>query len=222
MLKFYYSQLSPNARRVWLTLLEKQIPFEPVLLNLDGDQFQPEFLTVNPFHHIPVVVDEGFRIVESLAILDYLESKYPQPAMLPTEPQALAKVRMVQMLTANELFPKMVSLIYENEDSPLITEAKLHIDKILKFLTELLGNFSYFGSEQLTLADIVAGTGILALPNLGVSLKDYPKINDWSKRLMQRPAWQKTELSAEDFEQFKRRVRVLVSLHRRKLGRQSK
>ena len=38
MLKFYYLPLSVNARRVWVALLEKQIPFEPILLNLDGDQ----------------------------------------------------------------------------------------------------------------------------------------------------------------------------------------
>ena len=38
MLTFYYNPLSPNARRVWLTLLEKGIQFESVLLNLNGDQ----------------------------------------------------------------------------------------------------------------------------------------------------------------------------------------
>ena len=37
MLTFYYNPLSPNARRVWLTLLEKNLPFESVILKLDGD-----------------------------------------------------------------------------------------------------------------------------------------------------------------------------------------
>ncbi len=99
MLTFYYNPLWPNARRVWLTLLEKGIQFEPILLNLNGDQLQPEYQEINPFHHIPVIVDDGFRVVESLAILDYLEAKYPTPAMLPTEAKALATVRMVQMVT---------------------------------------------------------------------------------------------------------------------------
>ncbi|BAZ28835.1 glutathione S-transferase [Cylindrospermum sp. NIES-4074] len=222
MLKFYYNPLSPNARRVWITLLEKEIPFEPIILNLDGDQLQPEFLEINPFHHIPVVVDDGFRLVESLAILDYLESKYPNPALLPKESQSLATVRMVQMLTANELFPQIISLIYESEDSPQFTQAQQHIDKILKFFTELLGNSPYFGSTQLTLGDIVAGIAVLSLPNLGVNLRDYPQLNEWTERLMQRPVWQKTKLSDEDFEAFKRRVRVLVKLRRRDLSRGNK
>ncbi|MBD2414839.1 glutathione S-transferase [Nostoc calcicola FACHB-389] len=223
MLKFYYNPISPNARRVWLTLLEKEIPFESVLVKLDGDQFQPEFVTINPFHHIPVVVDDGFRVVESLAIMDYLEAKYPTPAMLPSEPQALATVRMVQLVTGNELFPQIISLIYESEDSAQAARAKQHIDKVLQFLTQMLGvgvarrrHRSFFGSEQLTLADIVAGIGVLSLPNLGINLSNYTKLYEWSERLMQRPAWQKTKLSAEEFELFKERVRALVKFRRNK------
>ncbi|MBE9036325.1 glutathione S-transferase family protein [aff. Roholtiella sp. LEGE 12411] len=219
MLQFYYNPLSPNARRVWITLLEKEIPFEPVLLNLDGDQLQSDFLKINPFHHIPVVVDNGFQIVESLAIMDYLESKYPIPAMLPTEPQALATVRMVQMVTANELFPQVIALIYESEDSPQFAQAKQNIDKVLQFLTPVLGDRSFFGSDQLTLADIVAGIAIHSLPLLGFHLSNYPSLNQWSERLMQRPVWQKTKLSAEDFEAFKRRVRILVKLRRREMNK---
>jgi len=204
------------ARRVWRTLLEKEIPFEPILLSLDGDQLQPEFLTINPFHHVPVIVDDGLRVIESLAILDYLETKYPLPVLLPREAQSLATVRMVQMVTTNELLPKVISLIYESEDSPKFLQAKEHIEKILKFFTECLGNSSYFGGAQLTLADIVAGTDMSFLPMLGVTLSHYPKLNDWFERLMQREAWRKTELSTEDFEKFKR---VLVKLRKREMSR---
>lgn len=215
MLQFYYNRRSPIARRVWLTLLEKNIPFESVILKLDDDQFQPEFLEINPFHHIPVIVDDGFTVLESLAILDYLESKYPTPALLPTESQALATVRMVQMVTTNELFPKMISLIYENPNSPKFTQAKQRVEKILKFFTEILGNRNFFAGEQLSFAEIVAGSIVPGLPNLGIPLDHYPKLHDWSENLMQRPAWQKTALSPEEFEDFKRRVKVLVKLRQR-------
>ena len=52
MLKLYYTPISMNSRRVWVALLEKQIAFEPIALNLDGDQFKPDFLAINPFHRI--------------------------------------------------------------------------------------------------------------------------------------------------------------------------
>ncbi|EGJ34594.1 MULTISPECIES: glutathione S-transferase family protein [Moorena] len=217
MLKFYYNPLSPNARRVWLTLLEKNLTFETVLLKLDGDQFKPEFLEINPFHHIPVLEDNGLRLVESLAIMDYLEAKYPTPALLPTSPEALAKVRMVQLLTANELFSPVIQLICQKEDSPQFKLAKRKLDRVLKFLSDLLGNSPYFASDQLTLGDIVAVAAISLLPKLEINLTDYPNMDQWFKRLMQREPWQKTDMSAEDFEEFKRRIKVLVKLRAREL-----
>ena len=93
MLTLYHSPISPNSRRVWITLLEKGLEFELVEIKLDGEQFKPDFLALNPFHHIPVLVDDGFNVVESLAILDYLEAKYPTPAMLPTDAKDLAMAR---------------------------------------------------------------------------------------------------------------------------------
>lgn len=71
MLKLYHYAPSPNSRRVWVALLEKDLEFELVPIDLNGEQLQPEFLALSPFHHVPVLVDNGFKVVESLAILDY-------------------------------------------------------------------------------------------------------------------------------------------------------
>lgn len=49
MLKLYYARPSLYARPVWLALLEKQLHFELVPINLSGDRFEPEFLGLNPF-----------------------------------------------------------------------------------------------------------------------------------------------------------------------------
>lgn len=107
------------------------------------------------------------------------------------------------MVTANKLLSKVIALIYESEDSSQFAQAKQHIDKVLEFLTELLGDSPYFGSEQLTLADIFAGSAMPLLPKLGIPLSNYSKLDDWFRRLMEREAWRKTELSAEDFKRFK-------------------
>jgi glutathione S-transferase len=222
MLKFYYNPLSPMARRVWITLLEKNIPFEGILMNLDGDQLQPEYLKINPFHHIPVVDDGGFRLIESLAILDYLEAKYPAPTMLPKEPQTLAIVRMVQMVTSNELFSKMVSLIYAKDDSPQFVKAKQHIDQVLKLFADILGKNSYFGGEQITLGDIVAGDAVILLPHLGIDIGSlYPTLGEWCDRLMEREVWRNTARSTQQVEQFKRRLKVLVKMRMRDMIRGS-
>ncbi|BCL33768.1 glutathione S-transferase family protein [Nostoc sp. MS1] len=219
MLKFYYNHRSPMARRVWRTLLEKEIAFEPMIMKLNGDQLQHEFLEINPFHHIPVIVDHGFRVVESLAIMDYLEAKYTTPALLPKDAESLAKVRMVQMVTTNELLPKMIVLMFEKEDSVKYSQANEHIDKVLRFLSECLGNGAYYAGEQFTLADIVAGTDLSLLLKLGINLSNYPNLQDWFARLMQREVWQQTELSKEDFARFKE---VFIKLRQRKLNQETK
>lgn len=218
MLTFYYHPLSPIARRVWIALLEKKIPFEPVLVDLTGEQLKPEFLSLNPFHHVPVVVDGELRILESLAILDYLEVKYPSPSLLPQTPAAIAQMRMVQMVTANELTPKIPALVMV-DDSPDRGEAALqHLVTVLDFFTQQLGDAAYFGGNELSLADVTAGTALPLFVRLGLELNEHPAIAAWYERLMAREPWQKTEPDEEAFRTWKRWVSLRIKRRRRQKG----
>ncbi len=218
MLKLYHIPPSANSRRVWIALLEKEIPFEPILLKLDGDQYQPEFLEINPFHHIPVLVDDGFRIVESLAILDYLEAKYPAPSLMPTDAKAIATVRMVQQVTLNELWSPTIRLTSEamgfvKNDPQKLEKAHQQVLTVLNFFENLLRNSPYFASNRLTLADITAGTMVPQLPSIGVPLNNYPKLTDWIERLMARPSWQKSQPSPEEIEALMPQAKALMTAH---------
>jgi glutathione S-transferase len=215
MLKLYHIRLSANSRRVWIALLEKELPFEEVLLKLDGDQYQPEFLLLNPFHHVPVLVDDGFKVVESVAILDYLEAKYPTPSLMPSEAKAIAIVRMVQMVTLNELWFPMIRLTSEamgfvKNNPQKLEKAHQQVLTVLNFFESLLSDSLYFGSDYLTLADITAGTMVPQLPSIGVPLDDYPKVSAWIKRLMGRASWQKTQPSPEEIEALIPQAKTLM------------
>jgi len=208
MLTLYHQPFSPNSRRVWITLLEKGLEFELVEIKLDGEQFKPEFLAISPFHHIPALVDDGLNLVESLAILDYLEAKYPTPAMLPKDAKDLAIARMVQLVTVNELLPAATTFLPQflglpGGDPEKIEKAQQKIATVLKFFENLLDDRPYFASYNLTLAEVVAGTVIDVLPSLGISLNDYPKLNARCDRLLARPSWQATEATPEAIEALK-------------------
>ncbi|MEL7010414.1 MAG: glutathione S-transferase family protein [Cyanobacteria bacterium J06555_3] len=212
MLQFYYHPLSPLSRRVWIALLEKEIQFEPIIINLaDGEQFKPDFLKISPFHHVPVIVDDGLRVLESLAILDYLESKYPQQPLLPRDPAQIANVRMAQMVANNELSSLVIPLMVETEDSPQLAQARRKIKRIVKFLAELLGNNPYFGGGRLSLGDIVAGNSILLVGKLGFDLSRFETIEHWCDRLMQREAWQQTQPNDQQVAIFKQTIQKLLS-----------
>lgn len=209
MLKFYYNPISVNARRVWVTLLEKSIPFESVLVNLDGDQFSSEFTAINPLQRVPVLVDGEITIVESLAILDYLEAEYPAPSLVPAEPEAIAKMRMVETITVVELQPETIPLtrpmvgLEVNPDR--LVAAQQRVTTILKLLDSLLGDSLYFVGEQFTLADIVAGTLIPSLP-----LTDYPRLSAWAERLAQRESWQQTAYTPDDIAAALPNIRAIL------------
>ena len=215
-MKLYHDPISPNSRRVWITLLEKGVVFELVEVKLDGEQFNPDFLAISPFHHIPALVDDGFNMVESLAILDYLEAKYPTPSMLPSNAKDLAIVRMVELATINELLPATISfspviLGLPGSDPEKIEQALQKISTVLKFFESLLDERPFFGSHNLTLAEPVAGTVVTWLPAGGVSLSEYPKLSAWCDRLIARPAWQKTQATPEMIEAMKSRMASRLS-----------
>lgn len=213
MLMFYYNPLSPLSRRVWIALLEKEIPFTPILVNLaEGEQFKREFLAINPFHHVPVIIDDGLRVLESLAILDYLECKYLQNPLLPKDPAQLAKVRMAQMVVNSELSALVIPLISETEESAKLKQTKRKITRTLNFLAELLADDAYFGGDSLSLGDIVAGNAVILAGKLSYELSQIEQIKKWCDRLMQRSVWQQTQPDDEQIEIFKQTVQELIKL----------
>ena len=216
MLKLYHHPLSPLARRVWITLLEKNIPFESIIINLDGEQFKPDFLKLNPFHQVPVIIDNGLRILESLAIIDYLESKYPTPSLLPKNAEQLAKVRMVQMLSEHKLIPQLLPIIVEPKKSRKLIKSQRQLHRVLTIFAELLGEDNYFGGNCFSVGDIVGGNGVILINKLGISLDKYPNLLAWRDRLMLREIWQKTQPSDAEIVIFKQRMHALWEIRQSK------
>ena len=206
-MKLYHTPISTNSRRAWVALLEKNLDFELVEIHLDGDHLQPEFVAMNPFHRVPVLVDDGFTVFESLAILDYLEAKYPEPAMLPKDPKDLAIVKMVELVTVNELGPALYPLSSERmgwgiPEAQVIEKAKEKVDSVLAFFEGLLDDRPFFGSNTLTYAECVAGTVVPLLSWVDISIEGYPKIQAWCDRLMSRPSFQQTQFTEADLAAF--------------------
>src|SRR5215207_3630281 len=103
---------SSCAYRVRIALGLKQLPFEYVPVHLirdGGQQHQAGFGTVNPQRQVPVLeVEEAgsvVRLVQSIAIIEYLEERYPSPALLPAAPAARAHVRALAELVNSGIQP---------------------------------------------------------------------------------------------------------------------
>jgi len=97
---------SSAAFRVRIALNLKSLAYTPRTIHLrKGEHRAPGYLEVNPQGLLPTLVVDGRRLTQSLAILEYLEERHPQPALLPGDAFGRARVRALAELVACEIHP---------------------------------------------------------------------------------------------------------------------
>jgi maleylpyruvate isomerase len=102
----YFRSSSSYRVRIALNLKGLSYQYVPVHLNRDGgEQFRAGFKSLNPQELVPVLSDGGVGISQSLAILEYLEEKYPQVPLMPTKIEDRAHVRQLALAIACEIHP---------------------------------------------------------------------------------------------------------------------
>src|ERR1700753_3688521 len=86
---------SMAAYRVRVALALKGLQAHEIAIDLDaGEQLAPDFLALNPEGAVPALVEPGYApITQSMAILEYLEERYPDPPLLPEDLHGRARVR---------------------------------------------------------------------------------------------------------------------------------
>jgi maleylpyruvate isomerase len=106
--KLYGWHSSSTTFRVRIAMALKGLSFERMPVNLsweNSDHDRPEYREFNPQTNIPVLVDDGAQINQSLAIIEYLEEKRPEPPLLPKNPVERARVRSLALFIACEIQP---------------------------------------------------------------------------------------------------------------------
>ena len=108
MLRLYGYWRSSATYRVRIILALKNIDYDYTPVNLlKGEQRSAEYLAVNPNALVPSLIDGGAPLTQSLAIAEYLEEKFPDPALLPDDLNLRAQVRAVAATIACEAQPLM-------------------------------------------------------------------------------------------------------------------
>ena len=96
-LRLYDHPLSPYGQKVKIALIEKGVEFQGMLPNAIGSgQVDGEFAAANPRGEVPALIDGDAAIFDSTVILEYIEDKWPKPALLPASPVDRARVRMLE------------------------------------------------------------------------------------------------------------------------------
>jgi len=196
MIKLYDFKSSPNCQRVKVVLAEKNLPYEIVPIDLrKQEQKTPEYLKLNPYGKVPVLVDDGTVLYESCIINEYLNEKYPNPPLMPADLGKRAKARILTDYGLAHLDGPYQKLRMETTKDPkeqnpqVIDAAKNDLRKLLQHLEKelddqpyLVGDFSLVDAALLPRFTRLEGFGVLpdaSLPKLGKYLqrmKDRPSV----------------------------------------------
>jgi maleylacetoacetate isomerase len=105
-MKLYGFFRSSAAFRVRIALNLKGLPYETAAIHLRrGDQERPEYRSVNPQGLVPALEIDGNTLVQSLAIIEYLDETHPDPPLLPAAPEERARVRALADIVACDIHP---------------------------------------------------------------------------------------------------------------------
>jgi maleylacetoacetate isomerase len=172
---------------VRIALNLKGLPYETVPVHLikdGGHNRRPEYRAINPQMKVPTfITDTGETLIQSLAIIEYLDETHPQPPFLPKDPIARAKVRALAQIIACEIHPlnNTAPLRYLKnqlgQDQSAIDAWYHHwVIEGFEALEALIKPEPYAYGKDVTLADICLVPQVANARRLKVPLDKFPKI----------------------------------------------
>jgi glutathione S-transferase len=195
MIKLYDFKSSPNCQRVKVVLAEKNLPYDIIAVDLrKQEQKTPEFLKLNPYGKVPVLVDDGTVLYESCIINEYLNERYPNPPLLPADLGKRAKARILidyGLAHLDGAYQKLrVELMKEEKEQnrEVVDAAKnslrnllQHLEKELDDQPYLVGDFSLADAALIPRFIRLEGFAVLPDPTL-------PGLGKYLQRMRARPS----------------------------------
>ncbi len=188
-MKLYTYHRSSASYRVRIALELKQITREDVFVDLTaGEQLAPQFLKENPNGRVPYLVDGEVRLGQALAILEYLEEQFPEPALLPESAVEKARVRELALLIVADTQPLQNTGPFSYLADPLEVSDRDRfrwyrhwVSRGLAAFEELLARSEQTGrfchGDAPTLADVCVVPQVVNwMRNSGGSLDDWPTL----------------------------------------------
>ncbi|HWA68909.1 MAG TPA: maleylacetoacetate isomerase [Rhizomicrobium sp.] len=199
MIRLHDYWRSGASYRVRIALNLKGIPYESVPVDLrSGEQNGAEYRMLNPQELVPALELEGKILTQSPAILEWLEERYPEPRLLPVDPDARAVVRAMAALIACDIHPLnnlRVLNALRSEFAATDEQIQRWIARwitsgfdALETMVKVFGNGFAFGNTP-TLADCHLVPQMYSAQRFRIDLASYPRLCAAAKRAHALPAF---------------------------------
>ncbi len=193
MLKLYGHEVSGNVYKVQLFLSLLGLEYEYVRINLvKGEQKSPEFLKLNPFGQVPVLIDGDQVDQDSQAILVYIARRYGGEKWLPNEADSLSRVMRWLSIAAGEISSGIAAarLFYLFNSSTINIEiAQQKAIFVLEQLEQHLSTREWLELGHPTIADLAVFPYIALAGDAKISLDGYQYVCAWLKRVKKLPGF---------------------------------
>jgi glutathione S-transferase len=202
-MKLYGFPGSPNTWKVRAVAAHLGVPIENVLVHLGkGEQRAPEYLALNPTGRTPTLVDGDFVLWESAAIMQYLASQRPN-TLWPDDVRTRADIMRWQSWHLQHwapgactplLFERFVKRFFDMgaPDAAVVAKATQAFHREAAILEGHLSSRSHLVGDGLTLADFTVVSPLVYAAECELPLDAYPRLRDWSARVLALPAWRDT------------------------------
>jgi len=193
MIKLYGHELSGNSYKAKLMLSLLGLDYEWIKVDLlAGAHKQPEFLALNSFGQVPVLVDENTVLPDAQAILVYLARQYGGESWLPREAEPMSRVIRWLSTTAGEIRqgPEAARLYYLLKATSInLEQANQKAEFILTQLNDHLADREWLALERPTIADVAVFPYVALAPDGKISLDNYPNVLAWIERVKHLPGF---------------------------------
>jgi maleylacetoacetate isomerase len=200
--KLYGYFRSSAAYRVRIALNLKKLPYDltPVHLTRNGGwQWSEEYRGINPQRRVPALaLSTGETLLQSLAIIEYLDEVYPDPPLLPADAIARAHVRAIAQMIACDIHPlnNLVALNYLkgplDQNQAAADEWYRHwVTQGFDAIEALIKPAPYACRAHVTLADLCIVPQVFNARRFKVDMGKYPKIAAVDAACLKLPAFDK-------------------------------
>jgi glutathione S-transferase len=193
MIKLYGHEMSGNSYKPRLLLELLNIEYEWVKVDLmKGEHKSPEYLKLNPFGQVPLLIDGDTKLADAQAILVYLARQYGGNSWLPLDALPLAQVVRWLSTTAGEIRqgPENARLYYLFGSTSInIERAHQQAENILTQLDRHLSTRNWLEFDRPTIADIAVFPYVALARDGKIDLAPYTNVRNWIDRIKQHPGY---------------------------------